>query len=51
MENPVHRTVKRPDFSTVQVDLPEIETRAVGHQVSVYREIPTEKVSRQADSG
>ena len=44
MENPVHQTVTRPEFSQVQVDLPEIQTRVVSHDVKVYREEPIEEV-------
>ena len=44
VENPVHQTVTRPEFSQVQVDLPEIQTRVVSHDVKVYREEPIEEV-------
>lgn len=44
VEVPVNRTVHRPTFQQVEVELPEIQTSTVSHHNRVYREIPTEKI-------
>lgn len=47
VENIIDIERKRPEFHNVEVELPEVETRPIEHQVTIYKEIPTEKIEFQ----
>lgn len=44
VEQPVNFDIRKANFSTVEVQLPEVANVPITHEVPVYKEIPTEKV-------